>query len=393
MTALARLPAILFLSSLLLCGCGGKAERQPEGFMDTPAHHFRMGLGLLDEGLDQRAEKEFRLALELEEDYPPAVAGLGLVKARAGDRDEALELIDDAREEAEDLPEETPVFERAWPRVMALRAWTALVRGGAADPEELLEEIEDPYEEALEVNPDFGPAHHYMGEAHVAALRLREAEAFFARAVESGGEYAERSRRRWRTVQDVLRVSPGSAAGKSIALVEELSRAEMAALLVEEIGVASFYQATERPGEASFREPGAEARYYDSEPYDIEGHPMAESVREVLEAGVKGLAPHVDGSFRPDEPLSRAEAAMIYEDLLVRATGNWELGVKFVGRESPFPDLSGEHPAFNAAMLAVTRGLMHTPARTARFDPSGSVSGVEALSALNELESELRLFD
>lgn len=386
--------AVVALAVLaLLAGCSSK-QREPSGFMDTPGHHFAMGLRLLDRGDVPQAGREFDLALGLDKKYPPALAGKGLVAALNGDRDSALDLLDDALDEADDLDEdEAPEDLRAWPAVMGIRIWTALHQGGQADGDDLLDETGDLLDEALDIHEESAAARFYAGEAHAVVLDFDRAEELYAQVLDLNRDYVDQARERWKLLQDARRVSPGSAAGRRIALVGEITRADMAALLTEEIDVARFYEATPLPAKAqTFTSPKAPVNYYHSDPYDVRDHPLASSITEVLDYGVKGLEPYSDGSFRPDETLTRAEAAMIYEDVLVRATGDWSLATRFIGKQSPFRDLGGDHAAFNAAMLATTRGLMKADTRSGRFMPGGTVSGVEALSALQALKADLRLF-
>lgn len=381
------------LIAAFLAGCSS-APREPSGFMDTPGHHFNMGLRLLDRGAPEQAEREFDLALELDDEYPPALAGKGLIMAKQGKADDALDLLDDARDAADDLDEdEAPAELRAWPSVIGLRIWTTLYRNHGVERDDYLDEIEDLYEDALDIDPESAAARYYAGEAYIADLDFDRAEELFAEVLDMQRGYEDKVRERWEQIQDVRRVSPGSSVGKRIALIERITRSDMAALLTEEFGVAEFYEATPAPVDSkSFEPPRAEVEYYKSRPYDVDDHPMASSINETLEYGVKGLESYPDGSFRPDEPLTRAEAAMIYEDILVRATGDWSLSTKFIGRQSPFRDLGNDHAAFNAAMLATTRGIMTADTRTGRFRPGGTVSGIEALSALRKLKSDLRLF-
>ena len=385
--------SILFLTLAvsLAVGCS-KTPREPSGFMDTPGHHFNMGLKLLDRDLPDRAEREFDLALELDEEYPPALAGKALAAAVKGEEDNALDLLDDALDEADDLDEdEAEPVTRAWPAALGLAVWTELYMQEEVDRDVFLDEVEDLHEEALDIHPDSAAARYFAAEAYVAALDFDRAESLFAEVLELDRAYVDKARNRWEQIQAVRRLAPASPIGRKIALVERVTRSEMAALLTEELQVAEFYEATPAPGDKAGFEP-PRAKYYESGPYDVEDHPLAESINEVIEYGVKGLEPYPDGSFRPDEPLTRAEAAMIYEDILVRATGDWGLSTKFIGRPGPFRDLGNDHAAFNAAMLATTRGIMSADARTGRFKPGGEISGVEALRALEKLKNELRLF-
>lgn len=83
---------------------------------------------------------------------------------------------------------------------------------------------------------------------------------------------------------------------------------------------------------------------------------------------------------------------MIFEDVVVRATGKAELGTQFIGQQSRLPDLRGDHPAYNAVMLCITRGVMDADIRSGAFRPLDTVSGIEALLAVKALRRDLSLF-
>jgi len=346
------------------------------GVMDNPAHHFNTGLRLLDAGDADGAAAEFRSASSMGTDYPPAMAGLGLVEALGGGEgagSRALDLVDDARDAAEDWEPEV----RMWPEVMEIR----------------LEALEDPYEDAVAYAPRASEPPFYLAEAHVAALDFVPAEGLYETVVERGGAYAERARERWRLVQDVNRIAPGTVAGKRIALVRELTRADMAALLAEELDVDKFYTRTAEIGGTAFAAPGEGVAIDPSQAVaDMAGHPLALDVEKVLRYGVRGMGLYPDRTFRPDEPVTRAEAAMIFEDVIVRATGKAELGTQFIGETSHLPDMRGDHPAFNAAMLCISRGVMEADLRSGAFRPLDTVSGIEALAAVKALKRDLSLF-
>jgi hypothetical protein len=121
-------------------------------------------------------------------------------------------------------------------------------------------------------------------------------------------------------------------------------------------------------------------------------HPLRGDAELVLEHGVQGLELLPDNTFRPDAPLTRAEAAMIYQDILVRAGRDPSLATRWLGQDSPFPDLRPDHPAFNAAMLCATRGIMEGDQAGGRFRPEDPVHGARALLSIRRLKEELRLF-
>jgi hypothetical protein len=90
--------------------------------------------------------------------------------------------------------------------------------------------------------------------------------------------------------------------------------------------------------------------------------------------------------------MTKVEVALLYEDIIVRATGNENLASEYIGQESHIPDVPGSHYAFNAIMLCTTRGLLETDLRTGAFYPEKTISGVDALLSIKKLKEMLRLF-
>lgn len=385
--------AVLLVSVALLFGCAAKEPRTPVGVMDSPAHHFQVGERYLDQGDALRAGEAFDLALSIDRDHAPSVAGKGVILAMQGERGEALDLVDDALDTAEDADD---VSAQVTVLTLAMRAHAALYRSGAEQRQDALEAVDDAFEDAQNLDPAAPGPWFYRGEAYADALDLRTAESMYRAVVNLGGDYARRAEACWKLVQDVQRLSPGTTVGTRIALVSEMTRADMAALLVEEFGIDTFYSRTD-PGDATtFRTPGQEqasaALDVAEAVRDVDGHPLADDVRRVLHYGVKGLEAYPDRTFRPDDPLTRAEAAMIVEDVIIRATGKGEIATKYIGRESGPPDLRPDHPAFNASMVAITRGILEVDVRNGRFRPFETLSGIEALAAIKRLRAELSLF-
>lgn len=374
---------------LALNGCGGKQPRVPVGIMDSPEHHFNDGLKFLDEGDEEQAARQFDLALSMDAEYPPAMAARAVVLAMNGDED-ALDLVDDARDAADDWGPEIQM----WPEVMHIRALTELYTARKLTREDFLEEILDPYEDVLEIAPQAPEPYFYMGEAYVRALEFGPAEEQFHKVLLLGKGYEARAEKRWRLVQDVNRAAPGTVVGKQIALVQALTRSDLAALMAEELDVDKFYSRTAIPRVGEFVEPSAAPLVLDTSHAvaDIAEHPLRADIEKVLRYQVKGLELYPDRTFRPDEPVTRAEAAMIFEDVVVRSTGRLELATQYIGQDSRIPDMRNDHPAYNAVMLCVTRGIMGADLRTGLFRPLQTVSGIEALLAVKALRRELSLF-
>jgi hypothetical protein len=81
-----------------------------------------------------------------------------------------------------------------------------------------------------------------MGEAYLTAFDLERAGQLFRRTLEMNRGYTAEADRRWKTVQKIQRALPGTANGQKIALVERLTRADAAALFMEELKLDLLYQ-------------------------------------------------------------------------------------------------------------------------------------------------------
>lgn len=379
----------LILAAFVLAGCG-KQPRKPQAMLDTPQHHVEVGLAKLDKGAPHQAQASFDTALELDPEYGPALAGKGIALAAIGDWDSARDYVDDGLGEAEGDGQEL------FANVAAIRAATWAARNGELSGEDLLDDSEDAWNEGMELvedNRELDPAalNYYRGEACLQALNLDCSEAMFSRVISAtpaNPQYAERAEARWRAVQMIRRAALKTSVGVRIALTEQITRADMAALLVEELDIGRFYEKTAPAGseymDARTADPTATL-----EITDIANHPLRADIEAVTSYGVRGLQPFHGGLFKPDVPLSKAEGAMILEDIIVRASGDDSLATRYIGRESPFVDVRPDQPYFNAVMLVTTRGLLATNARQGRFDPLAPLSGAEAALAVSALKTEL----
>lgn len=395
------LPLLILALGIGLSAC--KQSRPAAGLMDSPEHHFRMGMEILDKadltldglyGYGSRpiadkladAEREFNLALGLKSDYGPALAGKGLLLACRGDEKESLKLIRKGQAES------SGSVEKIWSYSSEIRAYIALTNLGKMSSTQMLMKSKEAFNAGKIFDTSDPAMYFYMGEANFIGLEFSDAEKMYAEVIKLKKGYVEIANNRWDTAQKVVRVAPQSVVGKKIALVHKISRADMAGLLIEELNVRKFYSRTQEPEVSTFASPGAKPAAGPAVMTDIAKHPLRADINMVVEYGVKGLQPFPDGTFKPQSYLSKAEVAMIYEDIIVRATGKQELATKFIGQDSPFPDVRSDHAYFNAVMLTSSRGILSSDLRTGVFKPLDPVSGIDALQSIKKLQEQLSVF-
>ena len=181
-----KLFAIVFILSIvwMMGGCATKrvASVSPE---DNPAHHYLMGMELIDKGDLNEASTRFERAIKLEPDYSPALAGKALIAALRTEAEKdrehqsvelkrALDLLDDAEDEAEGDSQEfvagvtgIRVFMHAKPKKWIKKAKKEYKRAMKLS-EVKIEEL--PYYRSREA------ADYFMGVAFFKALDFRDSE-------------------------------------------------------------------------------------------------------------------------------------------------------------------------------------------------------------------------
>lgn len=386
------LTLLIPLLLLAFSGCAKKEEvRAPVGFMDQALHHYNVGMNFLDNEKLDDAANSFQRALELEPQYGPAIAGNGLVLVMKGADQEGFKLIQEGQKRAKGDTEQV------WTMVAEIRAHTAVAKAGRKSEADLMRDTQRIFNRAKRLDPESAMLHFYQGEAAIQALDFAMAVSMFGMVKSIGRDYVDRADQRWEMVQKAERAAPGSMVGKRIALIDRITRADLAGLLVAEMNVEKFYTRTQEPEQSRFQAPSGtqmtfQQLYKPLGVTDIADHPLRANIEAVIELGVKGMEPYPDHTFQPQAPMSKAEVAMIFEDVIIRATGKQELATRFIGQESPFPDVRNDHPYFNAVMLCTSRGLMQAEMRTGLFRPMNPVSGVDALLAIRQFKQELSFF-
>lgn len=387
----------LLLSSLsMLVSCGPKT-RQAVSSLDTPEHHFLTGMKMLDQGRSGDAQREFDLALSLNPEYSRAHVGVALVRGSRNNFSGGGEALKRAWSHAGN--NEDKVFVHVgYIRVNTLSHAYCMQVGATCEKidGDWLEKSRGEFEKAIELEPRSAAAFYFMGLCFKTALDLDSAESMFARVLEFQLEHFDEADREWSLVQKIKRARPGTTMGKQIALVDKLSRADAAALLMEELKIDVLYRKrTSGKSDTTFKYPeeaGEAAAKARLTAVDIAVHPLKADIEGILNLGVRGLELYPDGTYRPDAPVDRATYAMMIEDILIKASGDKGLATRFIGERSPFPDLRSDLPYFNAVMVMTSRGFMKAAdAASGEFVPLEPVTGADALLIIREIRKQMKL--
>ncbi|MCX5854401.1 MAG: S-layer homology domain-containing protein [Deltaproteobacteria bacterium] len=369
----------------LVISCAPKAAK-PVGEMDTPEHHFYTGVKLLDQGKYAAAQMEFDRSIQLAPKFSKAYAGNGLVKAYQGDSKGAFEVMKQAWKYAKQDDETVFVH------VCKIRLYTM----GKPDKDWLNDALSE-LEAAIKIDPKSAAAYYFAGLAQKSALNFEKAGQMFKQVIDINKDYVAVADVEWNLTQKIQRAMPGTVAGKKIAIVERITRADAAALFMEELKIDVLYKKrTPKTFDTAFKDPEKAKTASSAAPAtaaDIAGHPLKVDIEGILAIGVRGLEAYPDGTFRPNEFVDRATYAMMIEDILIKVTGDNALATKFIGSVSPFPDLRADLPYFNAVMVVTSRGIMQAKdLTTGEFAPLNPVPGVDALLIIRKIKEELKFF-
>ena len=372
---------MFFAAVMLIVSCGPKARIQTSQ-LDTPEHHTYTGLKLLSEENYVDAQREFELAIQLDAKYSKGYTGIGLVKIYTGDFDAASDYL------KKGLSKATTDEDRIFVYVSRIRYYTQ-----SKIEKKWLKLAKDQFDAVMELDPKHAPAYYFMGLAYKAGLDFNMAGQMFTKVLELKSEYVADADTQWKFLQKVQRAMPGTTTGKQIALVERLTRADAAALFMEELKIDVLYKKrTPKTFDTSFKDPEkAAAKPAKITAKDIADHPLRTDIEGILQLGVRGLENSPDGNFHPGDLVTRAAYAMMLEDILIKITGDNSLATKFIGTTSPFPDLRADLPYFNAIMTVTSRGIMEAKdLTTAEFAPLAPVAGVDALLIIRKFKDELK---
>ena len=395
-------PFIICTAVLSLISCGPKA-RIAVSQLDTPGHHTFTGLKLLDLEKYPDAQREFSMAIELNKNYSKAYTGLALVNIFTGKFDTAAENLTLGLKNAKTDDEKLFV------NVARIRYYTS-----NKSEQKWLESAKNQFDEAVVIDSKHTPAYYFMGLAYKEGLQFNQALEMFSKVVQLKTDHVADADAQLKFLQKIQLARPATEAGKRIALVERITRADTAALFMEEVKIKELFKkpevkVTETPSKEAVKDTDKvadttlkEVRKVLAEVLapapvkppanDIADHPFRKDIEGVLETGVRGLENDPKSNFNPNEVLSRGEFAIMLEDILMKLTGEKDLAARYVSSKSLFPDVPADMPYFNAIISVTSREIMEAKnVKTGEFAPLKPLSGVEALLTIRKLKEKLKL--
>ena len=359
-------------------------DAPPTSVMDTPDYHYRNGLKYLDKDQIDDAMRSFDRAIALAPKSPLGYIGKGLAFGKKGEFKPAFENM----ETAKDLEEQGIESNIGMIRLLSMQ------RG-----EDWLKKSEKEFKSARDKDPASAPLHYYMGLAYKVSFDFDKAANMFKQVLDTNKEFTGEANAEWAVIQKIQRAAPGSVIGKQIALIDKIDRADISALFVQEMdleklftkrGPKTYDTTFKAPAEASATKMTTETVIKMEPATDIKDNWLKPSIDSVIKLQVRGLEPGPNHTFEPDKLITKAEFALMLEDILIKVSGDEKLATKYIGSSSLFPDVRSDHYAFNAIMVATSRGFIEADKATGEFRPADPVSGADALLSIREFKNQLK---
>jgi len=374
----------LLIFAFLVAGCGPKATSQ--SYVDTPESHYRAGMRYLEDKEYNSAIQEFNRTIALDKKFALGWAGLGLATGLNGELKQGLKQMDKAL----DLGKKN-----ADVHVLAGRLWIAHRGEYKKWHKKAVKELEY----ALDRDKRHEGAQYYIGEAHFYNYDFAGAESQFRLVIDRKGDYSGKADQMWEFSDKINRAKPGTATGKKVAIDFEITRADLAALFIEELKLTEIFDKIAPSGGNQFVSPtevspedwikDASHQISSALPPDVRGHWAEGWIRDALRLGV--MEPRGDGNFHPEETVLRLDFAMAVARMLVAISGDPGLETRYFGEpQSRFSDVSSTHPAYSAMALCSERGIM-TADITGKFRHTDTVAGADALLIIRKIQNAVRM--
>jgi hypothetical protein len=378
-------------------GCAPKA-RKAGGYMDTPDAHYKQGMKYWDLAEYTKAREEFELAKSLDPKFAPAYSGLALTTAQKAQTAPDKDAEEKGFKEAMNLANKAQDLNSKIPEVFIAKAIVITMKNeGKVPPAKWLEDVESQYGKAIKIDPNNSESYYRRGYCYKKAYEFSKASADFKKVLDIGKGYTAEADEQWSLVQKIERAAPGTEVGKRIALVDKISRADIAALFVSELGVDKLMKkrrpVQENTGFAAPDDPRrmqVDTMMSIAKATDIQDHWAKNFITDITDLDIRGLEPYPDHTFRPNDLVNRGEYAMMVEDIIIAILGDQTLATKHIGTQSRFPDVNSSHPAYNAVCNAVDKNVMDAEISGA-FGPEKSVSGPDALLVIRKIKELCKL--
>ena len=359
---------------ILLCysmSCSKAVKK--ESVIDTPKDHYLGGIQKLENNDLIAAESDFLRAIELDKKSPYGYTGMALLELERTNYKMALKQVKKALKCDKD-------FASAY--IAKGRIITVRKQG-----EKWYEEAVNFLEKALQLDPENQRALFFLAECHLEAQQYSKAQRFYTRTLSKEGIFTEKAKQINSLVSKIITAAPISENSGYIALDDKIDRSDLCVLLIDELRIRDLLKQKRPAVFEKMYSKGISTKYWNSNtPPDIKDHQSRKWIYDIIPLHITDLDVFSNGFFYPDKLLTRAQCAMVIQDVIVILTDAPDLSTVFIGTESHFTDVRSDYYAFNAITLCVENGIMKVNPDTGFFDTGNTVSGVDAILMIRALK-------
>lgn len=362
---------LIFWMGVLWNGCGPRISGYHDGIIDTTEHRVYNGFMFIKMERPDDAQREFERGLILNSKSSAAHRGIGIVYAMKGDFKSAFASMDLAMTLAETDEEKT----LARTGMMSLRT---MEKG-----KDWMEMVEENFRQALAFSTLLPEPYFELGMAYKRSFEIPRSRLAFEQVIEINKSLVGEAQEQLVILNKMDKAMARTDLGRPILLVDRITRAQTAALLIAETEIDEVLRLLPaRSIESSAPSPKREAVPL---PPDVSGHAFGGVIQKALQLRIQGLSTFSDGTFGPDEYMTRAGFAVIIADIISRVR---EVSV-FLPTGSRFKDVRPDSPYYKAIMIS-TEGARIMDTKGDLFETMGTLSGVDVLLCFRKLEKRLK---
>lgn len=226
----------VMLCGFLVFGMGcATVQPKPDSAMDSPEVHYALGLKAFDVGDVEKASEEFDRAIALDEEYAPAFSGKALVQVRQGDSEGAFQTARQAKKLTKTTAE-WGIYHAAMIRIYTM-----------AQGKNWLKQAVDEYEKGFKKEPNNSDLPYYLAEAYRSAGDYKRAKEFYGKVIELDLTHVADADAYWKKISDIERAAPGMPEGSELNAQEVIDRADVAALFIRDLELEKMFPDSELP--------------------------------------------------------------------------------------------------------------------------------------------------
>lgn len=355
---------------VITIGCSKKPITKSVSRIDTVEYHRAQGFYYLKHHNYDEAFKSFDRSLKLNTKDYLTMSGMAIVKAMQLETKKAIKLA----------KKSLSIKDNSFTRMALGRVYYHV-----GDLKKALKQLD----KAIKKNNTNAEAYFYRSLTyyHKKEYSFSNKDLLKSISLDPNNETYSKT---WNRFHNERKIKSFNDIGDKIIKIKELTRADVAALLIHELTLDKRISRVRRFEDNNTFIPYDENGSVEAIIYikDIANNWAKAYIKRLLAVQLPGLELDYNGYFYPERKITRAHWAIILQNVLALVANNKTLLTKYYGEDSHIPGIRSDHPSYNALMICIERGLMN-PRLDGRIDMNETIGGVEALKAINKLKTVL----